>query len=282
MKKRSTTIKRAVAKKVLAVKKAIAKKTIAKKPTKNKVNKLAALITRFYQMQEHRIKLGNQIFQLKEAKQSVAPFDGYHDRFYEIEKDMAKYMEGEVKKHIMYDWLKEVKGIGPIISCALLSTIDIKEARHVSSVWKYAGLDVASDGQARSRRKEHLDDFEYVDSKGKKKMKKGITFNPFLKNVCWKIGESFVKSKGDYREIYDNSRKFYDKKFPKEVTVEGKNGKYKKYTKGHKYAMAKRRAVKLFLSDFWLEWRELEGLPVSLPYSHRLEKSDDPASYYNN
>jgi hypothetical protein len=244
-----------------------------KKEKENKpVNKLSVLITRYYQVQEHRIKIGNQIFQLEEASQPVAPFDNYYERFHDIEKDMAKYMESEIKEHTMYDWLKEIKGIGPIISCALLSTINIKEARHVSSVWKYAGLDVASDGQARSRKKEHLEEYEYLDSKGKKKKKMGITFNPFLKTVCWKIGESFVKSKGDYREIYDNSRKFYDEKFPKEVTVEGKTKKYKKYTKGHKYAMAKRRAVKLFLSDFWAEWREREGLEVSVPYSHRLEK----------
>ena len=247
-----------------------------KKETKKKpVNKLSVLITRYYQIQEHRIKLSNQIFQLKEAKQEIEPFNNYYERFYEIEKDMAKYMEGEIKNHIMYDWLKEVKGIGPIISCALVSTIDIRKARHASSVWKLAGLDVASDGQGRSRKKEHLEEFEYIDSKGKKKKKMGITFNPFLKNICWKIGESFVKSKGHYREIYDDSRKFYDKKFPKEETIKSKSGvKYKRYTKGHKFAMAKRRCVKLFLSEFWAEWRERENLEVSLPYSHRLEKKN--------
>lgn len=83
-----------------------------------------------------------------------------------------------------------------------------------------------------------------------------------------------MKSKGKYREIYDTSRAFYDRKFPKKVeagtkTVNGKKIKWFMYTDGHKYAMAKRRTVKLFLADFWAEWRRLEGLTVSVPFMHR-------------
>jgi len=48
-----------------------------------------------------------------------------------------------------------------------------------------------------------------------------------------------------------------------------KDGKKTLYTKGHIHAMAKRRTVKLFLSHFWLEWRKLEGLPISEPFAHR-------------
>ena len=148
---------------------------------------------------------------------------------------MEKYIHQEFRKHPMYRYLKGVKGIGPILGGALVALIDIEKAQHASSVWKYAGL---APGQKRT--------------KGQK-----IDYNPSLKVACWKIGEAFVKTKGTYRGIYDTSKLYYQHKYPE-------------YTKGHIHAMSKRRAVKLFLSDFWAAWREHEGLPVSEPFVHRI------------
>ena len=201
------------------------------------------LIERYYQVQEHRIAMANQVRALKEAGEETNPLNDYYERFHTIEKDIAKYLAGSVKDHPMWNWMKKVKGIGPILASILLSTIDIRKADHVSSIWKYAGL---APGQKRQ--------------KGKK-----IDYNPFLKSACWKIGESFVKTKGEYRKIYDTSKTFYQQKFPETK----KEGKRTLYTKGHIHAMAKRRAVKLFLSHFWEAWRRMEGLPVSEPYAHR-------------
>ena len=201
------------------------------------------LIERYYQTQEHRIAIGNQVRALKEAGEEINPLEDYYKRFFEIEKDIAKYLGKSVKKHSMWKWLTSVKGIGPILGSASISTINITVADHASSIWKYAGL---APGQKRER--------------GKK-----LDYNPFLKMTCWKIGESFVKTRGEYRKIYDSSKEFYKNKFP----VEKKDGKKTLYTKGHIHAMAKRRTVKLFLSHFWLEWRKLEGLPISEPFAHR-------------
>ena len=218
---------------------------------------LKYLINHYYQVQKHRVEMGNQIYQLKKAKENTNPITDFHKRLLDIEKDIVKFCRGEVKKHEMASWLKNVKGIGPILSSALLTTIDISRADHVSSIWKYAGL---APGQ-RKKRGEKLD------------------FNPFLKTICWKVGESFVKSKGQYREIYDSSKKFYQTKFPDKVLmVDGKGKpvltklgkKQYLYSKGHIHAMAKRRTVKIFLSHFWAEWRKVEGLPVSEPFSHRI------------
>ena len=206
------------------------------------------LLDRYYQMQEHRLATNNQIRALREAKMDVKPLMKFSDDFYAIECEIAKTLEQSVREHIMYSWLKEVKGIGPIMSAALVCTIDITKAEHASSLWKYAGL---APGQKRV--------------KGQK-----LDWNPFLKKTCWLIGKSFVKTKGEYRGIYDTSKKFYQKKFPKEV----KEGNRVMYTKGHIDAMARRRTVKLFLSAFWAEWRKLEDLPVSEPFAHRIEASD--------
>mgnify|MGYP001171411257 CR=1 FL=1 len=44
-------------------------------------------------------------------------------------------------------------------------------------------------------------------------------------------------------------------------------GKHPDWSKGHRHNAAKNEAVKLFLSHFWVVARELDGLPVSDPYS---------------
>jgi hypothetical protein len=38
-------------------------------------------------------------------------------------------------------------------------------------------------------------------------------------------------------------------------------------TDGHVNSWATRRTIKLFLGLTWMEWRELEGLPVHAPYA---------------
>lgn len=229
-------------------------------------SQLRFLIEQYYDMQEYRIAMGNQIFQLKEQNEDITVMEYYFTKFYVLEKEVKRDIGKIVHKDPMWKkYFKGVKGIGEIFAGAILATIDITKADHASSVWKYCGLDVAEDGLARSRRKEHLVPKTYVDKNGKEKETVGITFNPFLKKTCWLIGKSFIKVKGKYRNIYDSSKEYYQKKFPQEMVVDG----HKKYTKGHIDAMARRRTVKLFLSEMWATWREQEGLPVSVPYAHR-------------
>jgi len=242
------------------------------------------LIERYYLVQEHRIAIGNQINALRDYTdeptddqlQQTALLQKYFDTYHDLEKQITKDLTLELKSHLMWEYLKATKGIGTILGASLISYIDIHKAQHASSVWKYAGLDVAEDGEARSKRKEHLVPKTYTNREGEVINTKGITFNPFLKKTCWLIGESFVKTKGTYRNVYNTSKEFYQKKFfmPKEIeyiNAQGKKAKKTIYTKGHIHAMAKRRTVKLFLAEFWAEWRALENLPVSKPFMHRGE-----------
>jgi hypothetical protein len=206
------------------------------------------LIERYYQVQEHRIATGNQVKKLEENDESEMLIQ-FYERFHELERDIEKYVSKEFKRHEMYEWLKDVKGIGPILGASLISYIDIEKAQHASSVWKFCGLAVNPETGEADRK-----------TKGQK-----IAYSPFMRTQLWKIGESFVKQKGEYRTIYDTSREFYNRKFPNEV-IEGKRHKY---NRAHLHAMAKRRTVKIFLSRFWAEWREKRGLPVSEPFAHR-------------
>lgn len=112
-------------------------------------------------------------------------------------------------------------------------------------------------------------------------------WNPHLKVLCWKLGESFVKTSG-------NKNSFYGPIYLREkARLEAKNaaGEFsataaqtlveKKfvsatasrahYTAGRLppaqiFERAKRYAVKLFLSHLHEKWRKMEGLPVREPY----------------
>ena len=161
---------------------------------------------------------------------------------------------------IYNEFLVNVYGIGPAMAGVILSEINIHAAEYPSSLWKYAGLDVAGDGQGRSRRKEHLVESTYIDADGVEQTKNGISFNPFLKTkLVGVLGSSFIKqsaAKCQYRKIYDD----YKHRLENSPAHADKS-------KGHRHNMAVRYAVKRFLADLYVAWRTLEGLPVANEYS---------------
>ena len=174
------------------------------------------------------------------------------------EKDLEKSLADSLNDFPIWErFLKQVKGVGPLMASVIITELDPHKARHASSFHKYAGLDVAEDGKGRSRRKEHLIKVTYVDHSGKEAERNSITFNPFLKTkLIGVLGSSFIKQRGSkYRLIYDN----YKHRLEHHVV-------YKDVSKGHRHNMAVRYAVKMFLIDLWCVWREFEGLVVTAPY----------------
>jgi hypothetical protein len=185
------------------------------------------------------------------------------DQYMTLEKDEAKHFRqlGKVLEDfsVYTDFLKDVKGVGPAMAGVIISEIDISRAKYSSSIWKYAGLDVASDGKGRSRKAEHLEESEYVASDGTTKTKKGITFNPFLKTkLVGVLGSAFLRAgkvNNPYRDIYDNYRHRLDN-----------NPAHDEKSKGHKHNMAIRYMIKMFIIDLYVAWKECEGQEVFVPY----------------
>jgi hypothetical protein len=186
------------------------------------------------------------------------------DNYLELEQQEKNHFKrlGHILKDypIYNDFLHGVTGIGPAMAGVIISEIDITKAEYPSSLHKYAGLDVAADGQGRSRRPEHLEDSEYEAKDGTIKTKKGITFNPFLKTkLVGVLGSSFLKQSPDkceYRKVYDDYKH----------RLEHMDA-HKEKSKGHRHNMAIRYMVKMFLVDLYNAWRPLEGLPVAPTYS---------------
>ena len=79
--------------------------------------------------------------------------------YVELEKQedrLLKEIQAELEEIKIYRlFLKDVRGIGPILGGVIVAEIDIHRAKHPSSLWKFAGLDVAEDGRGRGKYKDH-------------------------------------------------------------------------------------------------------------------------------
>lgn len=241
----------------------------------------------YYDMQDIRIRSGNRKNALireetkkikamaKETNQSIDDFEVevplylqyIEDKFKETENTITKFLTYYAKSNPIGNWLLSITGIGPVIAAGLLSYIDIKKCETAGSIWQYAGWD----GSRKMRRK------------GEK-----ITWNPKFRILCWKIGESFVKNSSRESDIYGHlyleKKKWYEEKnesggFSEKAKEElkyknyDKNSEaYKCYSNGklpqsHINAMAKRFAVKIFLSHLFELWYEYDrGVKAPKPF----------------
>src|SRR5215475_6609470 len=102
-------------------------------------------------------------------------------------------------------WLRDQRGVGPAMAGVLLAYLDPHKARHISSFWKYAGLDVGPDNRGRSRRAEHLVERSYTDKNGAARTRMGITYEPFLKTkLMGVLAGNFLRSASPWRQVYDD------------------------------------------------------------------------------
>jgi hypothetical protein len=170
-------------------------------------------------------------------------------------------------------WAYDQYGIGPVLAAGLSAHIKPEKADSVSAVWKFAGLAPGFDHKVKGQ---------------------ALPYNARLKVLCWKIGESFVKVSGKEEAVYGQ---LYVQ-FKKEEVQKNDTGRYKeaaerelankkfsdnatkkrllegKLSDGHLHSRAKRRAVKLFLSHYYMKGRESRGLPVREPYAIAIQGHD--------
>jgi hypothetical protein len=229
------------------------------------------LVDAYYQMQDARIRSAGQIRSIIQDKHSEArePHElltWFFEQNRILENQIRSALDKYTGAHVMGDWMRSIKGIGPVISAGMLAHIDIEKAPTVGHIWSFAGL---------------VDGVEWT--KGQKR-----PWNAQLKTLCWKAGESFVKVSGRddafYGRIYAERKKqemarneagdFAGQARAKlEKFKIGKNtDAYAAYSigklpPGHIHARAKRYTVKLFLSHLHHVWYEIHfGIAPPNPY----------------
>ena len=113
-----------------------------------------------------------------------------------------------------------------------------------------------------------------------------ITFNPWLKTkLMGVLAASFLKTSRYYTAEQQVAMDKMTKAQRKKIKPEGpykspytqmyhdykhrleSNPAHDEKSKGHRNNMALRYMIKMFLTDLHREWRALEGLPASEPYS---------------
>ena len=181
-------------------------------------------------------------------------------QYYDLEESEKQHFSrlGKILKgyDVYTEFLEQIKGVGPAMAGVIISEIDITKAKYPSSLWKYAGLDVCN-GEGRSRRAEHLTEYEYTNRDGEQATRKGITFNPFLKTkLTGVLASSFLRA-GDHKY----SRIYNDYKHRLETSPA-----HAEKSKGHRHNMAMRYMIKMFLVDLHFNWRTIAGLPISKTY----------------
>lgn len=186
-----------------------------------------------------------------------------------VENFVDKTVADELENHPAFDWFSRVKGIGKENIAKVISEVRIKAdpndpdkpfARHISSLWKFAGFDVDETGKApRAER-------------GKKS-----TFNKQLRTMSWRLATSLARAKGKFYEYFLKEKERYRKRFlgdgykiiPSEKLPTKEKKRYEPIgviSLGHLDNMAKRKMIKLFLACLFIVWRKAEGLPNERPY----------------
>lgn len=204
-----------------------------------------------------------------EVGQSHLALQGRHDperdELHRRLKDLEDYVDGRVANliqgHSAYPWFSKVKGIGKENIGKVVGLVDIEKAPTISSLWKFAGFSV-EDGVAPKRRK----------GGGK------LEYNSQLRSMCWRLGSSLLRAKGNFYDYYLKEKDKYYQKYENQdikivpaTSLPKKDGKRYEpedmISEGHVHNQALRKMIKVFLAGLWVTWREAEGLPVTKPYA---------------
>lgn len=239
------------------------------------------LVDAYYTMQKQRIQAGNQLRALSESGEPndvIRWLNAQNEMLeHQVKRALGKYAEA----HPIGEWALSVRGIGPVIAAGLLAHIDIRVAPTVGHIWRFAGLDPTVKWERGQKR----------------------PWNASLKVLCWKIGESFVKTKGHEEAVYGaiyEQRKAYetakndagDYAAQAEATLAATPNhkqaaiyKMGKLPEGRIHMRAQRYAVKLFLAHLHEVWYRHEfGTAPPLPYAiahlghaHKIEPVTGPS-----
>lgn len=166
------------------------------------------------------------------------------------DRKVAKLVKDVADTDILAKAALGVKGIGPITVANCLIYIDVEKAPHASSLWKYVGLHTASHNR-----------YTKGESSGG---------NKTLRTALYTMATSQEKTRGAYREVYDQAkaRKAQSDQLVKTRNTQGKmiEVAWKETKPSHRRGHALRIVMKHFLADYWYVARTVQGLATTPLY----------------
>ena len=246
------------------------------------VREIRLLATSFYELQAVRIQINNRIAMLKrdyglDLIEATTMHNNVFPRIQEAEDAIEKRAREYARQYPVFtEWIgPHVKGVAETLTAGLIAGIrDISRFDTVSKLWKYCGVGIRADGSIQKR------------VKGQK-----VDYSPFLKTLCYKLGEQFVKigDRGYYGLKYqefkaDEQKKAQERglKILPQADIDKLKDDQKAATisEGHIHNRTKRKVAKLFLSHLWEVWRTLEKLPVRPPYVTGIKTENHPFTHH--
>jgi hypothetical protein len=220
------------------------------------------LVDAYYTSQENRKRAANQSRAMDNEPHILIDWLFSQSKIHEgqIKRALDQYTQG----HIMGSWMRQIVGIGPVISAGILANLE-EPRNNAGIIHSFAGI-AGRDQKPWER--------------GQKR-----PYNVRLKTLCWHAGQSFMKFAGRddcfYGKIYRER-----KAFEQTMSDEGKRtdtakewlGRVGKTTQAYKHysegklppsqidGRARRFAVKLFLSHMNEVWLIRTGKTPPAPY----------------
>ena len=269
------------------------------------VHDVRRIVDLYYQVQDWRVRTEGQVRAALDDGEPHAFLAWIFAVAADLENGISTMMDHYTQTNPVGQWARSITGIGPVIAAGLLAHIDITRCRTVGQLWRFAGYDPTFVWLGRKGAQELVASLEkktltYADvcvlaERSHRKpdslwkqmcdgeAKETITatraqavlarrpWNASLKLLCWKIGESFSRSKGsknsqygrfiDQRKAYETMRsergdfreyaalQLQTKRYGTDTAAYAayKNGKL---PAGQCEARSRRWAVKLFLSHY--------------------------------
>jgi len=289
------------------------------------------LVDRYYIAQKNRIRSDNQIKALTESEEPCLTIQWLTRQDRTVENQIKRALDAWSLAHPVGEWARAQVGVGPVIAAGLLAHIDIKKAPTVGHIWSFAGLNPTVEWLGRegarkliaglfgAKAKLPADARQLVEKaighrltiKPDEKISRDTLtksaarcpWNPGLKVLCWKLGESFMKQSGRedcyYGAIYTERKAleiarneagvYADQARHTLATVNiGKGTEaYEHYSKGRLppariLLRAERYAVKMFLAhlhDVWYrhEFKRSPPRPYVIEYMDHAHVIPPPA-----
>lgn len=253
-------------------------------------NLLRMLYSDFSQIQKARIASFNRAW-VKEAKEATSTTIEFLKK---AEKELEKAMDKAGKGNIVYEYLRGIQGIGPRTGCGVIGAFDATKFDYSSKLRKYTGLAVIDGKIQRLRKGEttgydtqkkallikriadsfiklsgtphpsaYFLDYEWEKNRQQKKPAEAI---PIHKKELI-IGDLLAEDVGGFKEC----QRIYAHQYPKLLKqLNGQKTVLIKLSDGHIHNRAIRRMIQLFISDYWVVSRQLQGFSTNQPYPIKI------------
>ena len=96
------------------------------------------LVDAYYQTQENRKRTYNQLRSMGDDPGLLIGWMA--EKNWTLEQQVARALKEYTSAHPMSDWMRGIRGIGPVLSAGFLAHIDMDRCPTVGHIWSFAGI----------------------------------------------------------------------------------------------------------------------------------------------